>query len=79
MKRASYKAGGIVALIDGVHYKYLGRNRKLRSYLHEPIEPQVISISCTLTDEERGECKLNEGTVPFAWKMHVNIKTIKKA
>lgn len=78
MKRVSYKVGDIVALIDGVHYRYLGRNKKLRSYLYEPIEPQVISIFCTLTYEECEECKLNKGTVPFAWKMDVNIKIIKK-
>ncbi len=78
MKRVSYKVGDIVALIDGVHYRYLGRNKKLRSYLYEPIEPQVISVFCTLTDEECEECKLNKGTVPFAWKMDVDIKIIKK-
>ena len=76
MKRVSYKVGDIVALIDGVHYRYLGRNRKLRSYLYEPIEPQVISIFCTLTDEACKECKLNKGTVPFVWKMDVNITVI---
>lgn len=79
MKTANYKVSDIVALIDGVHYKYLGRNRKLGSYLYEPIEPQVISTFCTLTDEDCEKCKLNKGTVPFAWKMDVNIKIIKKA
>lgn len=39
MKKVNHKAGGIAALTGGVHYKYLGRNRKLRSYLYEPIEP----------------------------------------
>lgn len=78
MKRVSYKVGDIVALIDGVHYRYLGRNKKLRSYLYEPIEPQVISIFCTLTDEACEKFKLNKGTVPFAWKMDVNIKIIEK-
>lgn len=71
--------GDIVALVDGVHYKYLGFNRRLGSYLYEPIEPQVISIFCTLTDEACEKCKLNKGTVPFAWEMDVNIKIIKKA
>ena len=79
MKRVSYKVGDIVALIDGVHYKYLGFNRRLGSYLYEPIEPQVVSIFCTLTDEACEKCKLNKGTVPFAWKMDVSIKIIKKA
>lgn len=78
MKKINYKVGDIVALIDGVHYKYLGRNRKLGNYLYEPIKPQVISIFCTLTDEACEKCKLNKGTVPFAWKMDVNIKIIKK-
>lgn len=78
MKRVSYKVGDIVALIDGVHYKYLGRNRKLGSYLYEPIEPQVISIFRTLAGEECEKFNLNKGTVPFAWKMDVNIKIIKK-
>ena len=79
MKKINYKVGDIVALVDGVHYKYLGFNRRLGSYLYEPIEPQVVSIFCTLTDEACEKCKLNKGTVPFAWKMDVNIKIIKKA
>lgn len=78
MKRVSYKVGDIVALIDGVHYRYLGRNRKLGSYLYEPIEPQAVSIFCTLTDEACEKCKLNKGTVPFAWKMDVNVTKIEK-
>ena len=78
MKRVNYKVGDIVALVDGVHYKYLGFNRRLGSYLYEPIEPQIVSIFCTLTDEACEECKLNKGTVPFAWKMDVNVKIIKK-
>ena len=78
MKRVSYKVGDIVALIDGVHYKYLGRNRKLRSYLYEPIEPQVVSKFFALTDEECEEFKLNKGTVPFAWKTGINVKLVKR-
>ena len=78
MKTTNYKVGDIVALIDRVHYKYLGRNRKLRSYLYEPIEPQVISIFCTLTDEACEKFKLNKGTVPFAWKMYDNVTKIEK-
>lgn len=78
MKATNYKVGDIVALVDGVHYKYLGFNRRLGSYLYEPIEPQVVSIFCTLTDEECEKCKLNKGTVPFAWKMDVNVTKIKK-
>ena len=78
MKKVSYKVGDIVALIDGVHYRYLGRNRKLGSYLYEPIEHQVISIFCTLTDEVCEKFKLNKGTTPFAWKMDDNVTIIKK-
>lgn len=44
MKTTNYKVGDIVALVDGVHYKYLGLNRKLRSYVYEPIEPQAVSL-----------------------------------
>lgn len=78
MKATNYKVGDIVALVDGVHYKYLGLNRETRNYLYEPIEPQVISIFCTLTDEECEKCKLNKGTVPFAWKMDDNVIIIIK-
>lgn len=79
MKKINYKVGDIVALVDGVHYKYLGFNRRLGRYLYEPIEPQEVSIFYTLTDEACEKCKLNKGTVPFPWKMGVNIKIIKKA
>ena len=78
MRTTNYKRDDVVILSDGVHYRYLGRNRKLGSYLYEPIEPQVISIFCTLTDEACEKCKLNKGTVPFAWKMYDNITIIKK-
>lgn len=79
MKTTNYKKGDVVALVDGVHYKYLGFNRRLGSYLYEPIEPQVDPIFYTLTDEACEKCKLRKGTVPFAWKVDVNIKIIKKA
>lgn len=78
MKATNYKVGDIVALVDGVHYKYLGFNRRLGGYLYEPIEPQVVSIFCTLTDESCEKCKLNKGTVPFAWKVDVNVTKIEK-
>ena len=73
MKKINYKVGDIVALVDGVHYKYLGFNRRQGSYLYEPIEPQVVSMFFTLTDEACEKCKLNKGTVPFAWKMDDNV------
>ena len=78
MKKVSYKVGDIVALVDGVHYKYLGFNRRLGSYLYEPIEPQVVSLFFTLTDEACEKCKLNKGTVPFAWKMDNNVTIIER-
>lgn len=78
MKTTNYKVGDIVALVDGVHYKYLGLNRETRNYLYEPIGPQSVSLFFTLTDEECEKCKLNKGTVPFAWKMDVNVTKIKK-
>lgn len=76
MKTTNYKVGDIVALVDGVHYKYLGLNRRLGRHLYEPIEPQIVSIFFALTDEECEECKLNKGTVPFAWKVYVNVTVI---
>lgn len=78
MKKINYKVGDIVALADGAHYKYLGLNRETRNYLYEPVEPQSVSLFFTLTDKECEKCKLNKGTVPFAWKMDVNVTKIKK-
>ena len=78
METVNYKVGDIVTLVDGVHYKYLGFNRRLGKYLYEPIEPQVVSSFFALTDEECEEFKLNKGTVPFAWKVYVDVKIIKK-
>lgn len=82
MKRLSYKVGDIVELSDGVQYVYRGLNRKVGRfvycYVYEPIEPREVSIFCTLTDEECKKCKLNKGTVPFAWKRDENIKLIRR-
>lgn len=78
MKKSNYKVGDIVALVDGVHYRYLGLNRKLGSYLYEPVEPQVDSIFCTLTDELCKKYKLNKGAALFAWKMYDKVTIIKK-
>ena len=78
MKTTNYKVGDIVALVDGVHYKYLGLNRETRNYLYEPVEPQSVSLFFTLTDEECEKLKLNKGTVLFAWKMDVNVKLVCK-
>lgn len=73
MKKIKYMVGDIVALVDGVHYRYLGRNRELGSYLYEPIEPQIDSIFFALTDEECEKYGYNIGTVPFARKMDVSV------
>lgn len=78
MKKINYKVGDIVALVDGVHYKYLGFNRRRGVYLYEPIEPQADSIFSTLTDEACEKCKVEKGTVPFARKVDLNIKIIRK-
>ena len=78
MKKINYKVGDIVELADGVHYKYLGLNQETRGYLYEPVEPQSVSLFFTLTDKECEKRKLNKGTVPFAWKMDVNVTKIKK-
>ena len=76
MRTTNYKRDDVVILSDGVHYRYLGRNRKLGSYLYEPIEPQVVSIFCTLTDEACEKCKLNKGTVPFARKTCISVTKV---
>lgn len=78
MKRINYKVGDIVALVDGVHYKYLGFNRRIGQYLYEPVELQVDSRFYALTDEECEKGKLRKGTVPFIRKIKVNITIIKK-
>ena len=78
MKKINYKVGDIVELADGVHYKYLGLNQETRDYLYEPVEPQSVSLFFTLTDKECEKRKLNKGTVPFAWKMDVNVTKIEK-
>lgn len=74
----NYKKGDVVALVDGVHYRYLGLNREVERYLYEPIEPQSDSAFIPLRDEVCEELKLNKGTVPFGWKMYVNVTIIKR-
>lgn len=78
MKKVNYKVGDIVELVDGVRYVYRGLNRKLRSYVYDPVLPNRLSLFVTLTDEACVKCGYNIGAVPFAWKMHVNVKLIKK-
>lgn len=77
MKKVNYKVGDTVELVDGVQYVYRGLNRKLRSYVYDPVLPNRSSIFSTLTEEACAECGYNIGAVPFAWKMDVNVKLIK--
>ena len=75
MKRVSYKVGDIVELVDGVQYVYRGLNRKLRSYVYDPVLPNRLSIFFTLTDEACEKCGYN---IPFGWKMDVNVTVLCK-
>ena len=76
MNEINYKVGDIVELADGVQYVYRGLNRKLRSYVYDPVLPNRLSIFYTLTDEECAKYGYNIGAVPFAWKMYVNVTKI---
>lgn len=73
MKKVNYKVGDIVELVDGVRYVYRGLNKKLRSYVYDPVLPNGQSIFCTLPDEACEKCGYNIGAVPFACKMDVNV------
>ena len=76
MKKVIYKVGDIVELVDGVQYVYRGKNRKLRSYVYDPVLPNRLSIFCTLPEEESVKYGYNIGAVPFAWKMDVNVTKV---
>lgn len=76
MKKVNYKVGGIVKLVDGVQYVYRGLNRKLRSYVYDPVLPNGLSIFCALTEEECAKYGYNIGAVPFGWKMDVNVTKV---
>lgn len=78
MKKVNYKVGDIVELVDGVQYVYRGLNRKLRSYVYDPVLPNRLSLFITLTDEACEKCGYNIGAVPFGWKMDVNVKLVRK-
>lgn len=78
MKKVSYKVGDIVELVDGVQYVYRGLNRKLRSYVYDPVLPNRLSIFFTLTEEKCVKYGYNTGAVPFVWKMEVNVKLIRR-
>lgn len=76
MKTTNYKKGDIVELVDGIQYVYRGQNRKLRSYVYDPVLPNRLSTFYTLTDEECAKYGYNIGAVPFAWKMDVNVTKV---
>lgn len=76
MRKVNYKVGDIVELIDGVQYVYRGVNRKLRSYVYDPVLPNRSSIFFTLPDEECVKYGYNIGAVPFACKMDVNVTVL---
>ena len=76
MKKVSYKVGDIVELVDGVQYVYRGQNRKLRSYVYDPVLPNRLSLFITLTDEKCVKYGYNIGAVPFAWKTYINVTKV---
>lgn len=76
MKKVNYKAGDIVELVDGVQYVYRGLNRKLRSYVYDPVLPNRLSIFYTLTEEECVKYGYNLGAVLFAQKMYANVTVL---
>lgn len=73
MKRISYKVGDIVELVDGVQYVYRGQNRKLRSYVYDPVLPNRLSEFYTIPEEECVKYGYNIGAVPFNCKMDANV------
>lgn len=76
MKKVNYKVGDIVELVDGVQYVYRGLNRKLRSYVYDPVLPNRLSIFYTLTEEECVKYGYNLGAVLFAQKMYANVTVL---
>ena len=76
METVSYKVGDIVELVDGVQYVYRGLNRKLRSYVYDPVLPNRLSEFFILSEEECVKYGYNIGAVPFACKMDVNVTVL---
>lgn len=76
MKKVNYKAGDIVKLVDGVQYVYRGLNRKLRSYVYDPVLPNRSPIFFTLTEEKCVKYGYNKSAVPFSWKQDVNVTKV---
>lgn len=76
MKKADYKVGDIVKLVDGVHYVYRGKNPKEGYYVYDPVRPNRKSIFSALTEEACVKYGYNIGAVPFGWKMDVNVTKV---
>ena len=76
MKKINYKVGDIVELVDGIQYVYRGQNRKLRSYVYDPVLPNRLSTFFTLTDEECAKYGYNIGAVPFDRKMDASVTVL---
>lgn len=77
MKKVNYKVGDIVELADGVQYVYRGLNRKLRSYVYDPVLPNRLSVFYTLSEKNCVKYGYNIGAVPFDRKTDVNVELIK--
>lgn len=77
--KINYKVGDIVKLVDGVQYVYRGLNRKEDCYVYDPVKPQKKSMFLMLSEKECKVFGYNIGAVPFARKMYVNVKLIKRA
>ena len=76
MKTTNYKVGDIVELVDGVQYVYRGLNRKLRSYVYDPVLPNRVSEFYTILEEDCVKYGYNIGAVPFGWKMYENVTKV---
>lgn len=76
MKEINYKVGDIVALVDGVHYKYRGKNRKEEYYVYDPVLPNMLSVFYTLPEEDCVKYGYNIGAVPFFCKMYTNVTKV---
>jgi hypothetical protein len=76
METVNYKVGDIVELVDDVRYVYRGLNRKLRSYIYDPVLPNRLSEFFTIPEEECVKYGYNIGAVPFARKMDANVTKV---
>lgn len=76
MKTVNYEVGDIVELVDGIQYVYRGLNRKLRSYVYDPVLPNRSSVFFTLTEGECVKYGYNIGAVPFSRKMDTSVTVL---